>query len=60
MPDINQQLAQAQLMIQQLQQQQATAAVQLQETALPSSDFIPTTQVNEQGEASTVVETGPK
>jgi hypothetical protein len=54
------QLAQAQLMLQRLQQQQAVASQQQNEAALPSSTSIPSTPNSEQGGANPVVETEKK
>jgi len=62
-PNLNQQLAQAQQTIQRMQheQQQMTIAKQQRtDTAPPSDTSIPKTQVNEQGGDDTVVETGQK
>ena len=54
------QLAQAKLMVQRLQHQQAVASQQQNEAAPPSSASIPSTPNNEQGGDDTVVETGQK
>jgi len=54
------QLAQAKLMVQRIQHQQAVASQQQNEAAPPSSASIPSTPNNEQGGDDTVVETGQK